>query len=113
MSKDLKKEEINREPEATEAYGFGEKESRPGRTKGWIGLILAVVAWVAVFSSGAIKSVVGLQIQLWITMAIAVTSLVLCILGRKRDGFVSMIGMIVSGSLILFVVIGLIGTAFL
>ncbi|MDE7392927.1 MAG: hypothetical protein K2M80_00430 [Muribaculaceae bacterium] len=105
----------NQEPANNEVYGSHEEQPGRQRTLSWslAGLILAILAWVITFSTGAIKSYVGLQVQLIVTMIVAVVSLLLCWLGRKSNGFVSMIGMVVSGSLVLFVIIGLIGTSLL
>lgn len=72
------------------------------------GLILGVASWIAVFlfPGGDFSD---LQIQIWIVMALALTALILCIKGRKVERGTATVGIVVSGALLLFDIIGLIG----
>lgn len=76
--------------------------------QGIVGLIMGVALWILVFllPGGDFND---LQIQSAIVLLLSIFAFVLCFKGRKTERGVSHVGMLVSGALLLFDLIGLIG----
>ncbi len=89
------------------------KSSQEGRSwYGVVGMVAAVALWLAVFLMPE-TSFTGLIVQGWIMVALSVVTLLLCIKGLKSEPGISKVGIVVSGALLLFLLIGLIGSHFI
>lgn len=74
-----------------------------------LGLVAAVLCWIALFAMPEAE-LETLYIQLYVMLAASFGAGLLCWFGRKRAYGMAVIGMIVAGALMLFLIVGLIGT---
>ena len=106
-------EKYNRwEADEARAALFEEEEKRPVLSV--IGLVISLLGWIALFVLPGSASVDGkdsldkIELQIYIMLAVAIGAFLMSFFGRKRAFGMSVIGMLVSGGLFLFLVIALI-----
>lgn len=84
---------------------FDEDEKRPWLSVG--GLVVGLLGWIALFALPK-PGFENLDKQLYAMLAVTVASFLMSFFGRKRAFGMSVIGMLVSGGLALFLIIALI-----
>lgn len=84
---------------------FEEEEKRPWLSVG--GLVLGLLCWLALFVLPK-PGFENLDKQLYLMMAITLGAFLMSFFGRRRAFGMSVIGMLVSGGLMLFLIIALI-----
>lgn len=93
------------EADEMRAAMFEEEEKRPWLSTG--GLLLGLLCWIALFALPK-PGFESLDKQLYVMMAITLGAFLMSFFGRKRAFGMSVIGMLVSGGLMLFLIIALI-----
>lgn len=106
----METENIEKASEETRGEETIEKPRRSWH--GTVGLIASVALWILVFLLPQ-SSFDALIVQCWVMVALAAGCFVLCFKGRKTERGASMVGMVVSGALLLFLIIGLVGSYFI
>lgn len=84
---------------------FEEEEKRPLLSVA--GLVLGLLCWIALFALPK-PGFDNLDKQLYVMMAITIGAFLMSFFGRRRAFGMSVIGMLVSGGLLLFLIIALI-----
>ena len=93
------------EADEDRAAMFEEEEKRPLRSVA--GLVLGLICWIALFALPK-PGFENLDKQLYLMMAITIGAFLMSFFGRRRAFGMSVIGMLVSGGLMLFLIIALI-----
>lgn len=75
-----------------------------------VGLLIGIIAWISIFALPATDSFDTLFLELYIMMAIAAVAFIMSFLGRRTARSFSIVGMIVAGALLFFLIIALIGS---
>lgn len=103
---DEKQEKYRRwEADEERAALFEKEEKRPWLSVG--GLLLGQLSWIALFAMPK-ADFEDLDKQLYVMMAVTLAAFLMSFFGRKRAFGMSVIGMLVSGGLMLFLIIALI-----
>ena len=107
LDDDASKEEKFKRWEASEerAAMFDREERRPWLSM--VGLLLGVLSWIALFALPK-PGFANLDKQLYAMFGITLVAFLLSFFGRRRAFGMSVIGMLVSGGLMLFLIIALI-----
>lgn len=93
------------EADEERAAMFEEEEKRPLLSVA--GLVLGLICWIALFALPK-PGFENLDKQLYLMMAITIGAFLMSFFGRRRAFGMSVIGMLVSGGLMLFLIIALI-----
>lgn len=93
------------EADEDRAAMFEEEEKRPLLSV--VGLVLGLICWIALFALPK-PGFENLDKQLYLMMAITIGAFLMSFFGRRRAFGMSVIGMLVSGGLMLFLIIALI-----
>ena len=93
------------EADEDRAAMFEEEEKRPLLSEA--GLVLGLICWIALFALPK-PGFENLDKQLYLMMAITIGAFLMSFFGRRRAFGMSVIGMLVSGGLMLFLIIALI-----
>ncbi len=93
------------EADEDRAAMFEEEEKRP--LLSGAGLVLGLICWIALFALPK-PGFENLDKQLYLMMAITIGAFLMSFFGRRRAFGMSVIGMLVSGGLMLFLIIALI-----
>lgn len=92
------------EADAARSALFEEEEKRPVLSV--IGLVLGLLCWIAIFILPSGEE--NITKQIFLMMALSAGAFLLSLFGRKQAYSMSVIGMLVSGGLMLFLIIALI-----
>lgn len=101
--------------ETADADAAHKEETPGGHRRQWpstVAMIASVALWILVFLLPQ-SSLDALMVQCWVMTVLAALCFVVCFRGRKVNSGASKVGMVVSGALLLFLIIGLVGSYFI